>query len=72
MHHEISWQVELTIKAEQFDAFCALTHEMIESTKLEARMAARFSSTNVTPTLKPQFYTCGVFVNSSAKPSGAW
>lgn len=35
MHHEISWQVELTIKAEQFDAFYALTREMIESTKLE-------------------------------------
>ena len=35
MHHEISWQVELTIKPEQLDLFRALTNKMIESTKLE-------------------------------------
>ena len=35
MHDEVSWQVELAIEPARFDAFRALTNEMIESTRLE-------------------------------------
>jgi quinol monooxygenase YgiN len=46
MHDEISWQVDLTIEPQHFDSFCALTNEMIQSTKLEDGVLVyeRFSS----------------------------
>ena len=36
MSNDISWHVELQVKAGQLDALCALTNEMVESTKSEA------------------------------------
>lgn len=35
MNNDISWYVELQVKAGQLDALCALTNEMVESTKSE-------------------------------------
>jgi quinol monooxygenase YgiN len=35
MSNDISWHVELQVKAGQLDALCALTNEMVESTKTE-------------------------------------
>ena len=35
MSNQISWHVELQVKAGQLDALCALTDEMVESTKRE-------------------------------------
>lgn len=35
MSNDISWHVELQVKAGQLDVLCALTNEMVESTKSE-------------------------------------
>jgi quinol monooxygenase YgiN len=35
MSNDISWHVELQVKPGQLDALCALTNEMVESTKSE-------------------------------------
>lgn len=82
MHDEISWQVELTIEPQHFDSFCALTNEMIQSTKLEDGVLVyeRFSSEDRGRVFIYERYAnsqavlciCVTSRRNSAKHSAAW